>query len=723
MRVINSIIFLIINLLYSNAFSQNKTLEYPGVIKGNIRDSVYNHAIKSATITVYNELNGNIVNYQVSNNIGDFILKGLPVSTSLKVVITNIGYYSYSKILTIPPSTSLFDLKTVFINVKTIAIDEVSVTIPPLQMNGDTLEFNAAAFKLDSNAVVQDLMKKIPNITQWGDGKITVNGREIKSLLVNGKEFLGGDPKIAIENIPKNALEKIQVYNTLEDSRNLQDSSLNMNLKLKKGKDFGFFGKFGFGYGTSKRYESDVSLNIFSPKLQLSLVGASNNVNKISNDINTLLRNSTYKGVGVQLDYMPDFRTAGINQPKSVGYKFSYDFVDKKTKNENQNIINSEYFLKNNLIEQSATNKVQTNVNKQENIIDENNNKNGSNKTDQFFILGYQYSKNRYKFTLSQNLNLNTISSDSKSSTSSLNNGETVSTSANSNKNESRGKSYGLKAGFNYRPNMWDRENKFSGLFFNYTIDINNNSNNRQSITSFESIKDSNKSKYFNRSYDNNSEGINQEFNVSVPNIIRLLIGVNRFSLFEIDLNNNVQFKNSSNLSKVSDFNKQTGKMFVNDYLTNHNKYSTFQYEPEIILNKSIVKSLTNRFEKTWNFAFNIKSQLYYQVNNSQKEFQNLDQKYYNILPAASISFSNNQYGDFRKDFSLNYTNKVITPTLYQLAPLTDSINVYYLKVGNLNLKEEKTESINFKYKYVSERKDNFEYDLSASYNELNNIL
>ncbi|MEN5086780.1 TonB-dependent receptor [Sphingobacterium faecium] len=721
MKVIVSIIILLMNMLDFNAFSQKKTVEHPGIIKGTIRDSVYNHAIKSATITVYNEPSGEMVNYQVSNNVGDFTLRGLPVSASLKVVVSNIGYNSYSEIFTISPLINLYDFKTVFINVKTIMIEEVSVAIPPMQMNGDTLEFNAGAFKLDSNAVVQDLMKRIPNITQWGDGKITVNGREIKSLLVNGKEFMGGDSKIAIENIPKNALEKIQVYNTLEESKNLQDSSLNMNLKLKKGKDFGFFGKFGIGYGTNRRFESDASLNIFSPKLQLSLVASSNNVNKISNDISTLLRNSTYKGVGVQLDYMPDFRTAGINQPRSVGYNFSYDFVDKKTKKENQNIISSEYFLKSNLLEQENKNNIKTTVNNQVNIIDENISNNSINQTDQSFNLGYQYSKDRYRFTLFQNINLNNTNSNSKNSTHSSSNDETVSKSSNSNKNENFTKSYGLKAGFNYRPNIWDRETRFSGLFFNYAIDINSNTNNRESTTIFESMRDSTQSKYFNRSYDNNSEGLNQEFNVNVPNIIKLLIGVYKFSLFEVDFNNNIQTRNNSGHNSVVDYNRQKDEMLINDYLTNHFRYNSFQYAPELKLNKSIVKSLTNRFDKTWSFSFNLKNQLYYQANKSDKDFQNIDQKYYNLLPGASISFSSNQYGDYRKDISVNYSNEIKTPTMYQLAPLTDSINVYFLRVGNLDLKEEKTETINIKYKFASERKDNFEYNLSASYSTSKN--
>lgn len=724
MRFFTVLLVLLTLLFQSSLFAQTKTVENPGIVKGVIRDSIYNHAIKSATVTIYNNADNKIINYQVSNNLGEFTVQNIPTSTDLKLVISNIGYGQYSKTFAIPESNNFYDFKTVFINVKTNIIDEVVVTIPPIQMNGDTLEFNAAAFKLDSNAVVQDLMRKIPNITQWGDGKITVNGREIKSLLVNGKEFLGGDPKISIENIPKNALEKIQVYNTLEDSKNLQDSSLNMNLKLKKGQDSGYFGKIGAGYGSNKRFETDVSLNIFSPKLQLSLAGASNNVNKVSNDINTLLRNSTYKGVGVQLDYMPNFRTAGINHPNSVGYKFSYDLVDRVAKKENKNIITSEYFLKNNLLEQGNKNKTTTAINKQSNIVEDIINNNSTNKTDQLFNLGYQFSKDRYRLTLSQNINLNHTNSNNNSLNLSSNaNNEPVSKSSNSNKNEGTNKSYGFKSGFSYRPNMWDRESRFSGLNFNYAININNNVNNRESITFFESINDPAKTKYFNRTYDNTSGGVTQDINLNIPNLIKLVLGVNKFSLFDIDFNNDVQLKNNSNNNIVYDYNREDDKLINNKYLTNSTKYNSLRYEPEMIFNKSITKRLTNRFDKSWNFSVNIKSQLYYQKNRSEKEVQNMERIYHNILPGASVSFSNNQYGDYRKIFSINYNNTITTPTIYQLAPLIDSINVYYLRLGNLNLKEERKESIQVKYKYLSDRNDNFEYEVSTNYSTLHNDI
>ncbi|QEC73518.1 Plug domain-containing protein [Arachidicoccus ginsenosidivorans] len=103
-------------------------------------------------------------------------------------------------------------------------------------MNGDTLEFNADAFHLDPNAVAEDLLRKLPGVVVWGDGTITVHGREVSRVLVNGKPFFGGDTKVATQNLPKKAVEKVQVYQQSKNKDNPLDSITEVNIQLKKAK-------------------------------------------------------------------------------------------------------------------------------------------------------------------------------------------------------------------------------------------------------------------------------------------------------------------------------------------------------------------------------------------------------------------------------------------------------------------------------------------------------
>ena len=86
-------------------------------------------------------------------------------------------------------------------------------------MNGDTLEINPAAFKMKNDAVVEELLNQVSGITIWSDGTITVNGKKVQSLLVDGKPFLGAtDPRVATQNLPKSAIEKIQLYQEYDRS-------------------------------------------------------------------------------------------------------------------------------------------------------------------------------------------------------------------------------------------------------------------------------------------------------------------------------------------------------------------------------------------------------------------------------------------------------------------------------------------------------------------------
>src|SRR5690606_38744277 len=103
-----------------------------------------------------------------------------------------------------------FDFKNIFLAKSQGIMDEVVVkAVMPITMNGDTLEINPAAFKLDSNAVVEDMLRRVPGVTMWGDGTITVNGQKVNNVYVDGKPFFGSDPAVATQNLPKNAIEKI----------------------------------------------------------------------------------------------------------------------------------------------------------------------------------------------------------------------------------------------------------------------------------------------------------------------------------------------------------------------------------------------------------------------------------------------------------------------------------------------------------------------------------
>ncbi|RYE46058.1 MAG: TonB-dependent receptor, partial [Sphingobacteriales bacterium] len=169
-----SIIAFLLNAVIFTANAQQTT--HPGSAKGIVRDTAQNYVLKSATVSVYKAADSTLLSYQVTNNYGEFSFKNLPVDLLLKLEISHVGYMTGRKNFTIPSGKNTIDLKTIIVERSDVTLDNVVISVPPISVNGDTLEFNAAAFKLDTNATVEDMLRVIPNVTLWGDGQITVNG-------------------------------------------------------------------------------------------------------------------------------------------------------------------------------------------------------------------------------------------------------------------------------------------------------------------------------------------------------------------------------------------------------------------------------------------------------------------------------------------------------------------------------------------------------------------
>ena len=217
------------------------------MIYGSVKDTSLNYFMQAATVSVYKTDNGSLLSYTLTNSLGEFTIRHLPSHISLTVTISFIGYQSYSKIFTVTGETLELNLGEIDLKKDEKVLENVVVKPPPVRMHGDTLEFSAAAFELDKNAVAEDLLKKLPGIIVWGDGTITVNGRQISKLLVDGKPFFGGDTRVATQNIPKSSIDKVQVYQEFIDPNNPLDSITSINFKLKKSQHSGYFGLLSAG--------------------------------------------------------------------------------------------------------------------------------------------------------------------------------------------------------------------------------------------------------------------------------------------------------------------------------------------------------------------------------------------------------------------------------------------------------------------------------------------
>ncbi len=699
---------------------------FPGSVKGILRDTTRNYVLKSATVSVYKASDNTLLNYQVSNNYGEFTFKNLPTALALKIEISNVGYQTFNQEFTIPPSTNFLDLKTLVIKPKDINLKEVVITIPPISMNGDTLEFNAAAFKLDSNAVVEDLLRKIPNITLWGDGQITVNGKEVKSVLVNGKSFFGGDPKIATQNIAKNALDKIQVYNVKQNDNTdkPQDSLLQMNLKLKKGKDIGYFGKIGGGYGTDKRFEGDLSLNIFSPKMQLAIIATGNNINKTVNSIQGLIANSTFKGVGTSTDYQSDFRTSGINRTNNGGVDFTYNFIEKPTYN-NKKELRASYFAQNRNYDNVTKTESTSLVSSNNQIVDRRENNNSTTSTNQTFKTDYNKVSQFQSLMISQTTNFNSGVANTNTVRSSENN-QNILTSTNNavDKSDYTNKRFALTANYNLQRNYLKPKSKFNGIRVNYKLNIYDDDNDRSNITEFKSFVNAASSRNFNRRYQTSTNSVNHAIDVELDRVKTYLFGKAKLAGIDFGINNILLLNNNDDANQVEDFKNLTGRYEKNVYLSNQIQTSLIDETPGISFYKSFSKSLSNRYYKNFNINIGLKQKFAQQEFTSEKSFQNITRSYSRFVPTASLGYSDSQSGDFYRSYTLNFNTNVRLPTINQFAPLVDSTEVYTLRRGNINLKEAIDRVITFYFNHSDQStKNTLNYNLNITGGFIDNAI
>jgi hypothetical protein len=197
-----------------------------------------------------------------------------------------VGYENFSKRVTVSGKNVVMgDIK---LSEGGKSLKEITVTgiKTPIKVMEDTVEFNADSYKTQPNAVVEDLLKRLPGVEVDSEGKITANGKEVTKILVDGKEFFSDDPKVASKNLPVNIVDKLQVVDRKSDLARLTgvddgEEETVINLTVKKGMKNGWFGNIEAGYGTDDRYKAQFTVNRFWNDNQMTFIGGANNVNDL----------------------------------------------------------------------------------------------------------------------------------------------------------------------------------------------------------------------------------------------------------------------------------------------------------------------------------------------------------------------------------------------------------------------------------------------------------
>lgn len=271
----------------SITFAQNIT------IKGKLVDKEMKKPLEAATVYLQSAKDSTMIDYTISDRTGSFLMTVRKTDKPVILKTSMITFADYTR--RFEGLSDNVDVGTIEIEDAPRALEEVQIKseAPPVRIKNDTLEFNASSFKVRPDANVETLLKQLPGVEIDNDGKITVNGKEVNQILVNGKPFFDKDGKIALQNLPSDIINKVQITDTKtkkEETTGQAASSNNasINLTIDEDKNKGFFGKAMGGYGSDKRYESSLMLNYFKGNRKISVIGSSNNINTTGFSMNEI---------------------------------------------------------------------------------------------------------------------------------------------------------------------------------------------------------------------------------------------------------------------------------------------------------------------------------------------------------------------------------------------------------------------------------------------------
>ncbi|MCF6294322.1 MAG: TonB-dependent receptor family protein [Flavobacteriaceae bacterium] len=268
------IITIMLCLIASVTFAQIK-------VEGVVKDSIGN-PLELANVIAINQQTKALDSYGITNDKGRYKLN-LKSNASYKLQVSYIGKKTFEEVI----NTTDIDLTKDFTLQNDNLLDEVELTYEmPVSIKGDTLIYNADSFKRETDKKLEDVLKRLPGVDINDDGEIEVEGKVVEKIMVEGKDFFDGDTKLAIKNIPADAIDKVQVLKNYDDVGQLRSVRSNedriaINIKLKEGKKSFWFGEVTASTGPDERYLVHPKLFYYSPKYSINIITDMNNIGEV----------------------------------------------------------------------------------------------------------------------------------------------------------------------------------------------------------------------------------------------------------------------------------------------------------------------------------------------------------------------------------------------------------------------------------------------------------
>jgi len=664
-----------------------------GTVKGIAFDTLSKQPVANATITLLQKKDSSLISFTMTDNSGRFQLTGI-ANGEYRILITHVNYHNTNKFFKIEEGKKEADLGTVVLHDAKKTLEEVVVVgeAPPVTLIGDTVQYHAGAFKVQPNANVEDLLKKLPGVKVEKDGTVKAQGETVKKVLVDGKEFFGNDPKIATKNLPADAIDKVQVYDRASDQAQLTgfddgNSEKTINLKLKKDKKKGMFGKATLGGGTDERFEGKANVNSFKGARQMSIIGMGNNTNSPGFSFFDMLNFSgelsrLKQGGGNISITMSDPGSGllggsnnGINTIFGGGVNYN-NIIGKKTDFQSNFFYNrfnpyTEAFTQRALPDSSY-------------LYDE------FRKTDNI--------NNNYRLNLTADIiidsfhSLKIIPGFSYQDTRNSSVGDYASRTTGFKKtNDGVSNNLTENSGYNFRNDIlfrkkFRRKGRTFSIALNASVNSSDGTGELQSINNFYNSATSAlvRTDSINQRNTNESElkGYNARIVYTEPIFKRSLLEFSASKSNTVSVSEKITY----------DYNKNNGKFDqINDLLTNDYR-NVYGYTQGGIKLRTQLKKFNYAVGLTWQQADLVGTIIAASKDSVIKKSFN------NFLPNARFQYNFTRY----RNLIMNYQTMTNQPTVSQLQPVPDISNPLNIRNGNPNLHQEFTQMLRLQYSSVN---------------------
>lgn len=679
----------ILFLFSLSAFSQKANLL--GVLKeGSEKTPIYNSVV--ALLTPKDSI---LYKFTRSDKDGNFNLKNVKAGNYI-LMTAHSQYADYVDAITVEEGEK--KMGTIALISKINALREVIIKTGSIKIKGDTTSYRASDFKVDANANVEELLKKLPGIQVDKNGTIKAMGETVEKVLVDGEEFFGDDPGMAVKNLRADAVKEVQVFNKKSDQAEFTgiddgDTKKTINLKLKEDKKKGYFGKIDAANGPlanmDSRYNSNLMFSSFKGKRKLSAFLLNGNTGQdgldwqdsekfgARDDISMNMDddgNVSYEWTGGNTDEEPYVDTQnGFIKNTNAGLQYSNKWNDKQTLNLSPKYNKQIYTNNNSRITQTQVGETQLN-----NTTSTVSNVNRSN-----FKLNATYdvkldSVNSIKFTAKTNF-YDTESDE-------FTNGST--TGGDGLLKNKQEKTFITKS---------DKESLFASVLFKHKF-----TKARRTFSANGSWNT------LNTDANNFLKSSNESYEGGV------------FSSRDDVDQNKIGEKTNQNLAVNVNYTEPIGKKFALQFAyqithnTGESNYLTYDYSDVTGKYDVIVDSLSNQFKQTITtnkpnikLSYNAKKINYslgsgfgftsfdLQDQTLNKEYK---RSYTNFFPTANFSYKYKSNSNLR----FNYQGATKQPTIDQLQPLRNNQDFFNQTLGNPDLKQSFTNSISISHNTYS---------------------